>query len=73
LQVVKAKATESPLIMETGNGQGERPTRQRIEIKVSEEQKETIVRAAALANQGVSSFVRDAAERAARELISKRR
>ena len=58
--------------METANGQGERSARHRIEIKLSEEQKATIVRGAALAKQGVSSFVRDAAERAARELISKR-
>lgn len=44
--------------------------RHRIEIKVSEEQKDLIARAAEIARQGISEFVRAAAERAARELIS---
>jgi len=48
-------------------------TRHRIEIKVSEEQKDVIVRGAELARQGISEFVRTAAERAARELIAQRK
>lgn len=46
-------------------------SRHRIEIKVSEEQKSTIVRGASLAKQGISEFVRTAAERSARDLIAK--
>ncbi|HEV3155622.1 MAG TPA: DUF1778 domain-containing protein [Candidatus Baltobacteraceae bacterium] len=48
-------------------------TRHRIEIKVSEEQKTLIAEAAALAKQGMSEFVRAAAESAAKELIFKNR
>jgi uncharacterized protein (DUF1778 family) len=48
------------------------PIRHRIEIKVSEQEKDLIVRAAGLAKQGISEFVRSAVERAARELIAKR-
>ena len=47
--------------------------RHRIEIKVSEEQKELIVKAAALAKRGLSEFVRGAAERAARDLIDRQK
>lgn len=47
------------------------PARHRIEIKVSQEQKALIVRAAELAGVGVSEFVRSAAERAARAAVSK--
>lgn len=49
-----------------------RPTRHRIEIKVSEEQKELFNRAADATRQGVSEFVRSAAERAARDLLAKK-
>lgn len=49
------------------------PSRHRIEIKVSEEQKELIARGAAAAKQGISEFVRSAAERAAREALSIKR
>lgn len=59
--------------METTNGEPGRGSRHRIEIKVSKDQKDTIVRGAALAKQGLSEFVRSAAERAARDLISKNR
>jgi len=59
--------------METSNAHRGRPPRHRIEIKLSEGEKQTIVRGAALAKQGVSAFVRWAAEQAARELISKQR
>jgi hypothetical protein len=45
--------------------------RHRIEIKVSEQQKALIVRAAEIAGVGVSEFVRSAAERAARAAVSK--
>lgn len=58
--------------MET-NKEKERPARYRIEIKLSKEEKQIIVRGAELANQGVSAFVRSAAERAARELMLKHR
>ena len=44
--------------------------RYRIEIKVSAEQKDLIVRGAAAAKQGISEFVRSAAEKAAREALS---
>ena len=43
--------------------------RHRIEIKLSAEQKDLIVRGAEAAKQGVSEFVRGAAERAAREAL----
>jgi uncharacterized protein (DUF1778 family) len=59
--------------METSQQKPDRPNRHRIEIKLSEEQKDAIVRGAALAKQGVSEFVRSAAERAARELLAKER
>jgi len=49
----------------------ERPTRHRIEIKVSKDQKETIAKGAALAKQGISEFVRNAAERFAKDLLAK--
>jgi uncharacterized protein (DUF1778 family) len=55
------------------NAEPQRPTRLRIEVKVSEEQKDIITRAADIAKQGVSEFVRSAAERAARDLLSKHR
>jgi uncharacterized protein (DUF1778 family) len=58
--------------METRTPQPDRPSRHRIEIKVSKEQKDMIARGAALAKQGVSEFVRRAAELAARDLISKK-
>lgn len=45
--------------------------RHRIEIKVSAEQKDLIVRGAAVAKKGVSEFVRSAAEHAAREIVKK--
>lgn len=48
------------------------PTRHRIEIKVSEQEKDLIVSAAALAKQGISEFVRTVVERAAREQIALR-
>jgi len=59
-------------IMETVDGKA-LPTRHRIEIKVSEEQKDVIVRGAEIARQGISEFVRAAADRAARELIAQRK
>lgn len=43
--------------------------RHRIEIKLSAEQKDLIVRGAAAAKQGISEFVRAAAERAARAVL----
>ena len=46
--------------------------RYRIEIKISGEQKKLITEAAAAARQGISEFVRNAAEHAARDLLSKR-
>jgi hypothetical protein len=52
--------------------QAAKPSRHRIEIKLSEQEKALIVQGAELAGKGVSAFVRDAAERAARELISER-
>ncbi len=51
----------------------QRPTRHRIEIKLNKEQMELIVRAADAAKVGTSEFVRAAAERAAREFLSKNR
>lgn len=45
--------------------------RHRVEVKLSEEQKDVITRGAALAKQGLSEFVRTAAENAARDLISR--
>jgi uncharacterized protein (DUF1778 family) len=47
-----------------------RVTRHRIEIKVSQQEKDLIVRAAGLAKQGLSEFVRTVVERAAREQIA---
>lgn len=46
-------------------------TRHRIEIKVSEAQKDLITRGAAAAKQGISEFVRLAAERAANEALKR--
>jgi uncharacterized protein (DUF1778 family) len=46
-------------------------TRHRIEIKVSETQKDLITRGAAAAKQGISEFVRQAAERAANEALKR--
>lgn len=54
------------------NVEKDRPTRHRIEIKVSEEQKALFNRAADVSRQGVSEFVRCAAERAARELLARK-
>ena len=48
-----------------------RTLRHRVEIKLSEEQKALIARAAALTKQGLSEFVRYAAESAAREVVSR--
>ena len=48
-----------------------RATRHRIEIKVSEEQKALFARAADASKQGISEFVRSAAEGAAREVLSR--
>jgi len=48
-------------------------TRHRIEIKVSEEQKALIARAAEAAKQGISEFVRSAAEKAALATLSRGR
>lgn len=45
-------------------------TRYRVEIKVSEEQRELFTRAAAISKQGLSEFVRAAAERAARDVVA---
>jgi uncharacterized protein (DUF1778 family) len=52
------------------DGAEERPSRRRIEIKLTKEQKDLIVRAAGAANVGTSEFVRAAAERAAREFLT---
>jgi hypothetical protein len=41
----------------------------RVEIKVSEAQKELIIRAAAVSKQGLSEFVRISAEQAARKVL----
>jgi hypothetical protein len=57
--------------MESNGQKRGRITRHRIEIKVSLEQKDVIARGAALSKQTLSEFVRSAAERAARDLISK--
>lgn len=43
--------------------------RHRIEIKVTEEQKDLITRAAAAQKLGMSEFVRTCAEKAAREIL----
>ncbi len=59
--------------MESTEQKPDRPTRHRVEIKLSEEQKDLIARGAALARQGISEFVRSAAERAARDLIAAKR
>jgi uncharacterized protein (DUF1778 family) len=55
------------------NAEKPRAARHRIEIKLSEAQKNSIVKAASLAKQGVSEFVRRAAEAAANEIISRNR
>jgi uncharacterized protein (DUF1778 family) len=47
-------------------------TRHRIEIKVSEEQKNLIRRGAEAANQGISEFVLSAAERSAKDALSRK-
>jgi uncharacterized protein (DUF1778 family) len=47
------------------------PSRNRIEIKLSAEQKDLIVRAAQVRHVGISEFVRVAAEAAAREALRK--
>jgi len=47
-------------------------TRHRIEIKVTEAQKDLIARAAAARKQGVSEFVRSCAEKAAAEILKAR-
>ena len=57
--------------MESNDQKRGRITRHRIEIKVSLEQKDLIARGAALSKQTPSEFGRSAAERAARDLISK--
>jgi len=49
-----------------------KPSRHRIEIKVSEKQKDLIARAAAAKGQGISEFVRTAAEHAATEALKSR-
>lgn len=46
-----------------------RQVRYRIEVKVSEEQKDLITRAAAATRKGISEFVRDAAEKAAHDAL----
>jgi uncharacterized protein (DUF1778 family) len=46
-------------------------SRHRIEIKVSEVQKDLITRGAAAARKGISEFVREAAERAATEALKR--
>jgi uncharacterized protein (DUF1778 family) len=48
-------------------------SRYRIEIKVSREQKELITLGAAAAKQGISQFVRSAAEEAARRALASRK
>jgi len=58
--------------MQTDAQDHEPVPRHRIEIKVSAEQKELIARAAAFSKTGISEFVRTAAERAARETLSRR-
>lgn len=50
-----------------------RTPRLRIEVKVSQEQKDLFEEAAALSKQGVSEFLRSAGERIARDLVSKSR
>lgn len=59
--------------MESNDQKQGRITRRRIEIKVSEEQRNLITRGAALAKQGISEFVRTVAEREARDLIARER
>jgi uncharacterized protein (DUF1778 family) len=49
------------------------PSRYRIEIKVSRQEKALIVRGAELAKLSISEFVRSAAECAAREQLAKHR
>lgn len=58
-------------IMEEGQKPG--AVRHRIEIKLSQDQKELIVSAAAMENVGVSEFVRSASEQAARKVLSEKR
>lgn len=50
-----------------------RMPRLRIEVKVSQEQKDLFERASAITRQGVSEFVRSAAEHAARDVISRQK
>lgn len=56
--------------METSEGKRV-SARQRIEIKFSEQQKAAISRAAAISKKSLAEFVRDAAERAATEIVAK--
>ena len=53
------------------SGASVKSTRHRIEIKLSEEEKDLIVRGAGVAGRGISAFVREAAANAARELVSR--
>ncbi len=46
-------------------------SRHRIEIKVSADEKDLITRGAAAAKQGISEFVRLAAERAAKDALKR--
>ena len=72
-QVVQTRESHrNEELMETIEGKAA-TTRHRIEIKVSEEQKDVIVRGAELAKQGISEFVRTAAERVARELMAQQK
>jgi uncharacterized protein (DUF1778 family) len=48
-------------------------TRYRVEVKLSQDEKNLISKAAALSGVGISAFVRGAAERAAREVVSARK
>lgn len=50
---------------------GVKRDRYRIEVKVTEAQKDLVVRAAAAAGQGISEFVRSAAEKAAVDVLGK--
>lgn len=54
---------------ETTTGRSKPGARHRIEIKVSEAQKDLISRAAAARSQGISEFVRSCAEKAAAEIL----
>lgn len=55
--------------MEQREGSVATATRHRIEIKLTAEQKDLIVRGAAAARQDISEFVRAAAENAARRAL----